>query len=572
MDLPWLEPFEWEEPAEWHEALDLLDLAEQMLADERLEAALWLLYNREKAGRLYDWPEGPHATPPASEHYRHTYLWDSGFFEIIYSQAGLYAAKAAEYLEGCLPYFQTDANRQSLESAIDELQAKSRQFLRLAVEESFCVANGQKPNGFIAGTQYTGGWLFYEVEKALSIDRVNKSTHYSQPPILPLGAMSTYKSLKEAGDPSANAYLEEIFYYMNRFMDFFQQQRRNGPDDPLMGVIDPHETGWDSATRWDSHKPNRKPRTGPDTDPELDDDNRYIDGAHAVMRQVDRFVWARNNPERQRRLFWANDVFMNAIYFHNTQVMAWMSAEMADQTGNPTYQQQAEKYQALGQELGQAMHDKMWITDLSKVPQKGFYSLKADGEPYIDISPNNIFALLLPDLSEEQLEAILDMMDEHFDVEYPLPSTSTKSPAYDPHNQERDRLWRGSTWININYYLAEFGLRLHSQRPEISLHLRQRCIAWAERLAIASNELIDLNHLEGLRAEAALELVRNSSPDELKSLHIETGASEHYQPHLGLGQRSRVKNFGWTWLARFMHRPPVKKPAKQNKEASTRPL
>jgi hypothetical protein len=268
---------------------------------------------------------------------------------------------------------------------------------------------------------------------------------------------------------------------------------------------------------------------------------------------VDRFLWARNNPNRLRRLFWENDLSMNAIYFHSLQVMAWLSDEMAERTRHPTYLQKAMQYRFLAEELQQAMKDKTWFGDTDKVPLKGFYSLKADGEPNPDISPNNIFALILPDLSEEQLIDILEMMDEHFDVEYPLPSTSTKSLAYDPNNQEADRLWRGPTWINANFYIVEFGLLLHAQRNNISAASRSRCRQWAERITKSSNELIDKNHPEGLKAEAALtELAAAYTPEEVKQLQHTTGAWEHYHPHTGVGQRPRVKNFGWTWLARFM--------------------
>lgn len=553
-NLDWLEPFEWEEPPEWHETLDLLELAEQMIKDARIESGLWLLYNRQKAQRLHGWQQAH--TVPAAEHYRHTYLWDTGFFMIILSQAGLYADQAAQYLKSRIDSFQTAENQQKIRSAIDKLLEYGQEFKRAAKEDSFWVVKSQRPDGFIPGTQYAGGWRFYEVEKGLSIDRVNKSTNYSQPPNLPLGAMSVYKSLKESNDPEAIIYLQEVYYYLNRFLEFFEEKRRNSREDPLIGVPDPHETGQDSAARWDHTKPNRRPRQGPDTDPELDDDNRYIDGTHAVMRQLDTFLWARDKPERQRRLFWENDVSMNAIYFHNLQVMNWLSQEIADQTQNPQYLAQAAKFRGRANDLGQAIRQRMWITNLDPVPQKGFYNLKADGQPNPDISPNNIFALVLPDLSEEQLTAVLDMMDEHFDVPYPFPSASTKSPNYDPHNQEQDRLWRGPTWINTNYYIVEFGLRLHARRTDdIDESLRWRCGSWADRVAIASNELIDLNHPEELTAQSALELIENCSDEELQTLTIITGASEHFHPHKGRGQRSRVKNFGWTWLARFMRRP-----------------
>jgi hypothetical protein len=547
--IDWREPFEWQRPPEWETIADLETLAAQLADDPKIEAALWLLYNSEKAAKLHGWPEAHH-TVPAAEHYRHTYLWDAGFFVIMYSQAALFAAKAAEFLESRVGLSSADQGR-GVPAAIQDLRAKSEVFMRQAVRDSFWVVDKQKPSGFIAGTQYADGWRWYEVEKLLSVDRQNKSTNYSQPAVLPLAVMSTYKAMQEAGSSDSGNYLEGMYRYMDNFMMFFQKERRNKTD-PLIGVVDPHETGQDSATRWDHKKPERKPRSGPDTHPDIDEQNRYIDGTLAVMRQVDRFVWARNNQNRQRKLFWENDVSMNAIYFHNLQAMVWISREMAVQSGQELYIHKAETYEQLADELQAAMLDWTWFVS-KRVPQKGFYNIKSDGEPNPDISPNNAFALLLPDLSEEQLEAVIDMMDEHFDVEFPSPSTSIKNPGYDPGNQEADRLWRGSKWNNTDYYLVEFGLLMHANRSCIRDDLRQRCDDWARRITSSSNEVIDMNHPPGLEAESALsELALAETIEKVKQLKHATGAHEHFHPHKGTGQRLRVKNFGWTWLARFM--------------------
>ncbi len=523
--LDWQESFEWEEPPEWEQAADLGALSVLMLDDGRIEAALALLQNRDSAKRLYGWPEALH-TPPAAEHYRHTYLWDSGFFMIIYSQAGLFAAKAADFLETRLETLESVEDRQKTITAIEKLQSLNQEFQRAGIEESFWLLEGQKDSGFIPNVQYADGTRWYEIEKLLSIDRVRKSSNYTQPPVLPLACMAQYKSMKQSGDPNAKLYLQEVYGKLSKFMDYFYRERSNSPNDRLIGVIDPHETGLDSLEQWDDIKPHRLPRNGPDTPLEIDERNRLADGAHFVIRLLERRVLARGNLQKERELFWANDVMMNCIYLHNLEIMAQLASELGDSVDE-------DKYKNRVSEVGVQIRNKMWQSDLTKVPKKGFYSLNEDGEPIPTITISNLFGLTLPNLEEEQLKAVLDMMDEDFDVPYPLPSTSINSPNYDPHNQERDRLWRGPTWINTNYYLVVFGLRMQAQRAKISPILKDRCTTWAERIAQKSNELIDMNKSE----EPGLE---------------GSGAREHYHPHTGLGQRLRVKNFGWTWLARFM--------------------
>ncbi|HVX58332.1 MAG TPA: hypothetical protein VG964_01185 [Candidatus Saccharimonadales bacterium] len=552
-EIDWREPFEWQEPPEWQEATDLHGLAEIIMNDPRIHAALMLLKNRERAQELYSWHDGLH-TPPAAEHYRHTYLWDSGFVQIMLAQAALVCAKGADLLESRLGN-NTDPEIQAI---IDRLRGYAERFQRAGIEEGFSVVKGQKKDskneGFIPNLQYGQGTLWYEIEKHLSIDRVNKSSNYTQPPVLPLATYATYKSMKETNDPNAKLYLSEMYDYMDKFMRYFHDKRSNGVysdnvHDKKIRIVEPHETGLDSLEQWDYIKPHRTPRNGIETPQDVDDRNRFADGGHFVMRLVERRFIARGNLEKEMELFWCNDVMMNAIYHHNLRVMSRLAAELGKTDDLELYKQVADT-------LETQMIDDMWQDDPDKVPMPGFYSLKDDGEPIPTITISNLFALTLPHLPEDKLDAILNMMDEHFDVPYPLPSGSAKSLNYDPNNQEKDRLWRGPTWLNTNWYLVEHGLFMQAERSGISPQLRLRCKQWANRITKASSELLDMNE-PGKRQSQDLggKIIDVFTKVELAAHHLKefrTGAYEHYNPHTGEGQRDRVRNFAWSWLARFM--------------------
>jgi hypothetical protein len=548
--LGWRESFEWTEPPQWQTATDLKVLAHDILADQKIYAALMLLKNREHVKEIYPWHDGLH-TPPAAEHYRHTYLWDSGFFTMMYAQSAEFAAKAADFLESRLGNI-SEVEQVEIRAAIAELRQLAERFKRAGIEETFSVFKGQKANGFIPNVQYGQGTLWFEIEKHLSLDRAKKSSNYTQPPVLPLASLAQYKSMKEAGDPNANIYLQESYQYLAKFINYFHKYRSNSPDDPLVGVIEHHETGMDSSPQWDYNKPERYKRSGFDTHPETDEKNIYMDSALFVVRQLERRVKARGNLQKERELFWANDVGMNAIYFHNLQAMARLADELRKTDD-------AEFYKDLAGKVEQAMLEKMWVEDESKVPQKGFYSLKGEGcEPIDTITISNLFALVLPHMNEKQLEATLDMMDEHFDEPFPLPSVSKLSPEYDPHNQEENRLWRGPTWLNTNYYLVEFGLQMQARRTDVRPDLRLRCTKWANLVSQKSNELLDINRPE--RVEIANDKTKTLGAKvmsiftkaEIPATKIITEAREHYNPITGEGQRGRVQNFGWTWLARYM--------------------
>jgi hypothetical protein len=543
-DPSWQEPFDWQEPKEWQEAGSLNELARVVSEDPRIHAALMLLQNRERAMQLYPWHDGLH-TPPAAEHYRHTYLWDSGFVQMMLAVAAWLCGKGADQLEDKLAAID-QAGNSHIQSTVETLRQYYSYFQRASVEEGFSVVRGQKPDGFIPNLQYGEGTLWYEVEKHLSIDRVNKSSNYTQPPVLPLATYATYKSMRESGDINAELYLSEMYGYQDKFMRYFNTYPRiNSAIDRKIGVIEPHETGLDSLEQWDYIKPYRAARNGADTLADIDERNRFADGAHFVLRLVKRRLIARGNLAKERELFWCNDMMMNGIYIHNLRVMSRLAAELG--------KDDEQFYMELARQVEAQVIADMWQEDPDKVPIPGFYSLDADGEPIPTITISNLFALTLPNLPEAKLEAVLDMMDEHFDVPYPLPSGSIKSPNYDPDNQEKDRLWRGPTWINTNWYITEHGLAMQSVRSEIRTELRTRCRQWANRIAISSNELIDLNEptepiARSLGAKA-VDLVTNR---EMESQELVTGAWEHYHPQTGEGQRPRVRNFAWSWLARFM--------------------
>jgi len=522
--IDWLEPFDWEQPPEWDKNKDLYLLTYELLTGGPIEAGTALLLNRESAKEHYGWDYALH-TPPAAEHYRHTYLWDSGFFMIIYSQAALFAAKAAEYLEQRLDTFDDPGATEFIRPKINELCEMAQKFQRAAIEEGFWLMDGQRPDGFLANVQYADGFKWYEIEKALSIARPNRTSSYSQPPVVPLAVLSVYKSMEQISDEGARLYLEEIYGSCAKLIGYWYQYRSNSADDKLVGIVDPHEGGMDSLRQWDYIKPFRRPRH-PQMTQEEADHNMFADGAHFVVRLLERRVLARGNLKKERQLFWSNDVAMNCIYFHNIQAMARLAAELGKTDDE-------EFYRRLADQVEQAILNKLWQEDSSKVPKPGLYSLDAEGHPIKTITISNLFGLLLPHMPEKKLKAVVLMMDQDFDAPYPLPSDSINSPEYDPHNQEKDRLWRGPTWINTNYYLVEHGLRMQAQRQDIDPVLREKCSQWASLIAQKSNELIDINQTDS---------------DDLAAL----GAYEHYDSELGQGQRPRVINFGWTWLARLM--------------------
>ena len=102
-----------------------------------------------------------------------------------------------------------------------------------------------------------------------------------------------------------------------------------------------------------------------------------------------------------------------------------------------------------------------------------FWALQ-NGRPIHVFTPFNLLPLItgrLPEAITRRLTAHLSNPDS-FWTRYPLPTVARNDPAYQP-----EEMWRGPTWININYLMIE-GL-LRSGYPELARELRQRTLEMA---------------------------------------------------------------------------------------------
>ena len=169
----------------------------------------------------------------------------------------------------------------------------------------------------------------------------------------------------------------------------------------------------------------------------------------------------------------------NCMYRDNLSVMANL-AEIAaqgsqDEQERANYMADAEHYRGLANEVDQAILKEMWFETEGEAGL--LLALQPDG-PIREVSVSNLFALTLPGLNEDQLESSLGLLEKYFitqDTQLPIPSVppinpidGKLNPNYDPNHGEWDRLWRGSTWINMNWYLVERGIDMQAERADMA--------------------------------------------------------------------------------------------------------
>ncbi|MBX4197218.1 hypothetical protein KW801_01520 [Candidatus Saccharibacteria bacterium] len=413
------------------------------------------------------------ATPPAPEHYPHDYLWDSYFSAIVFARFG---------------------------------------YSREAVTELFNVFNNQRPDGFIPNMQFAANGRRWDMER-FSFNSWENSSEYTQPPLGAVSVAETYTALKKDALAEANLLLDEIYPSLKDSYQYFIDQRQNSPTDPLIGIIHPHETGRDSDPIFDFAKTLRWPRNGEATNRWIDRYNTVADYAGAMAINLVNKA-SRWDLAKSREHFWVNDIMLNCIYVDNLYEMATLARDAGQFKDMGDFYMQAQRVE-------QQLLSRMWFSETQDV-KGAFYALGPDG-PIKEVSIGNLFPLILPNLKESQLESTLNLMDSSFNTPFPLPSVATDSPNYDPHYQEKGRLWRGPTWINTNWYLTVRGLKRQASKPSLNQHrpdLVYRCLAWSDQITAASQSL------------------------------VERGYYEFYDPITGQGQR--VKDFSWSTLADTM--------------------
>jgi mannosylglycerate hydrolase MGH1-like protein len=433
--------------------------------------------------------------------YQDLYYWDSGFSVIVGARAGKHWLKAAQR----------------------EIQA---------------LLKGVQPNGFMPNQQFlvpNDERLLrrrLDPERLLGFERDAQTSNYSQPPVLALAIAETYQAIANdrvtrngSAYTDAQEFLRSAYDKVKAHYLFWERERTDGPEDKLIAIIHPHETGRDSDPTFD-HLKWRVPRFRIQNQVIMDKLNLPIDKINSPLDYGSivihglRLKAAGEDIQKIQELCWIKDVMMQCIYNDNVRI----TAELATQAGHP---EDATDFSKLADEAEQQILTEMWFPE-ARGGKGAFYALNKDGSPIEEISISNLFPLVLPHLSEEQLESLLGLMDGSFNVPFPLPSVATDSRNYDPHRREWDRLWRGPTWIPTNWYLVERGLRLQLSRADLAHRpdLLERCDRWANRTARSSRVLVDTDDPKGPR--------------------------EHYDPVTGAAQRLRVEIFAMSALAHAM--------------------
>jgi putative isomerase len=111
-------------------------------------------------------------------------------------------------------------------------------------------------------------------------------------------------------------------------------------------------------------------------------------------------------------------------------------------------------------------------------PRVGVFWANRNGKHVDVLTPFNLFPLITGRLPKEIASRLVaNLVDEkRFWPRFPVPTVALDDPHFDP-----EQMWRGPTWINVNYLLIE-GLQ-RSGYPQLARQLRDRTLEMVSGLA-----------------------------------------------------------------------------------------
>jgi neutral trehalase len=140
--------------------------------------------------------------------------------------------------------------------------------------------------------------------------------------------------------------------------------------------------------------------------------------------------------------FAVEPVDFNAIYAESLTALAKIAALLGRS-------REEARFSARAKAVTAAIRQKMWDEQAGM-----FWDLSGENETPLRASSAAAFVALFGGAATAaQAARLVEQYRTSFTAPYPVPTTTTCAPHFDP-----DSYWRGSTWLNVNYLIAE-GLR-----------------------------------------------------------------------------------------------------------------
>jgi len=305
--------------------------------------------------------------------------------------------------------------------------------VRLAQQELLCLLQAAQPDGFIPHM------ILWEREKYLkqiasySIAMLNDYlTATSQPPVLAQAVERVFLAGRD------QTFLATVLPKAKAYYRWWIQHRDPDHDD-LVAIIQPDESGLDALPSYDAllHMPTLDPDG-------LRQAMARLFGAYAPLRRDSAALIAAD-------VFVVEDLLTNCAYAQGLRSLARLCRSNQEMDN-------AAEFDQLAGRVEHALVDKCYDE------QRGiFFDLLGVAErPSGVVTVTSLLPLMLDNLDPAICKRLIEehlLNPAEFWLPYPLPSVAANEPTFDAE-AKTGLLWRGSTWVNLNWLLVG-GLRRH---------------------------------------------------------------------------------------------------------------
>ena len=325
----------------------------------------------------------------------------------------------------------------------------------LAIKELDTLLSCQTDNGFIPHIIFWK-WRLMDIYQYLKSWRkeVHPEFRYFtaeiQPPVIGITLKRIYDQVKSID------FIKKYLPPVQRYFDYLKKER-DVDGNKLISVITPMESGMDMAPQFDLPFDN------------FGNDPGITKGK--ISEMLARYKKVKWDIKKifELDIFNFEDIAVNTIYGLSLEYLASLW-EHIDKDKAKTVQ---EHYHAVKEKI----IEKYWDSN-----DQIFYGryFKGGKEYRVKIKTvSSLFPLCL-DIPEKYVEALITHIinKDEFWLDYPIPSVARNESSFGPLTDTR-YIWRGTTWINTNWFLAK-GLLRHGQ-DNVYRELKEKTLKLIEK-------------------------------------------------------------------------------------------
>jgi hypothetical protein len=282
-----------------------------------------------------------------------------------------------------------------------------------------------------------------------------------QPPVHATAALRVYERAQD--DSGARAFLEYAFPKLVAWHEYLYRER-DPEGEGLVYIRHPWESGMDNSPMWDSImerlqlRPTQVPKYRRADTHFVAAEDRPLDSGYDRFAYLVHLSAECDYDEAKMREscpFLVQDVLFNALVCQADKDLAQIARALGED--GAFFEERAER-------TARAMNEKLWDAEHSTYLD---FDLVAQRLIYVYVAPNFVPLFAgIPD--EERAKRMVSALE---DAGFGLSDESiTPVPSYDPYGFAffPTRYWRGSVWININWFLAQgldrYGYEDHARR------------------------------------------------------------------------------------------------------------